>query len=180
MSTFEPAVEVVLEHEGGFTAGLHDPGGATKYGISLRFLSGLGIRVDYDRDGDVDASDVRAMPRQDAVNLYRVTWWDPGGFEAIVDQDSATKAFDTAVNMGARQANRLMLRAVGLPDAIPWLPVDAINRMDGLRFLHAFGDELARFYHQVVARRPEAERFLAGWLARAAYPWPARAAVGVA
>ncbi len=180
MADFGLAIPIILEHEGGFVNDVHDPGGATKYGLSLRFLKRLGIAVDYDRDGDVDEKDVRAMPRQDAINFYSALFWDPGSFETIRDQQCATKLFDVAVNMGAKQANQLALRACNLPDSIAWMPIDAINIAKPSVWLTAMIREQSAFYHQIVARRAESERFLSGWLQRAAWPFPALAAVGVA
>ena len=179
MAEFDPAVAIVLEHEGGFVNDVHDPGGATKYGISLRFLKRLGIQVDYDRDGDVDEKDVRAMPRQDAINFYSALFWEPGGFGTIRDQQCATKLFDVAVNVGPKEANRLALRACGLPDAIAWMPIDAINFAKPTAWLTAMFREQSAFYHRIVAQRAESERYLPGWLVRAAWPFPAFAAVGV-
>jgi len=180
VSSFDLAIGVVLEHEGGFVSDVHDPGGATKYGISLRFLKRLGILVDYDHDGDVDEKDVRAMPRQDAINFYSALFWEPGGFESIRDQQCATKYFDVAVNVGAPQANRLALRACGLPDTVAWMPIDAINFAKPTAWLTAMFREQSAFYHRIVAGRPESGRYLPGWLQRAAWPFPALAAVGAA
>ena len=39
MSAFELAIPIVLKHEGGFADNPADPGGATNFGISLRFSS---------------------------------------------------------------------------------------------------------------------------------------------
>ncbi len=62
MSNFEKAVEKVLEHEGGYVDHKNDPGGATNYGISLRFVKqSTGIDLDVDGDGDIDADDIKAM-----------------------------------------------------------------------------------------------------------------------
>jgi lysozyme family protein len=180
VSSFDLAIPIVLEHEGGFVNDIHDPGGATKYGLSLRFLKRLGIMVDYDHDGDVDEKDIRAMSRADAVAFYSAIFWDPGSFGDVHDQQCATKLFDAAVNMGAGQANRLALRACGLPDLGSWMPIDAINAAKPSAWLTAMIREQSAFYHQIVARRAESGRFLPGWLQRASWPWPALAAVGVA
>ena len=68
---FMEALETVLSHEGGLLM-TGDPGGATNFGVSLRFLAtqgefdsdGDGVSdYDFDRDGDIDADDIRRMTR---------------------------------------------------------------------------------------------------------------------
>lgn len=48
MRPFEDFVKVILKHEGGYVDHPNDPGGATKYGISLRFLQKNGIDLNLD------------------------------------------------------------------------------------------------------------------------------------
>ena len=50
MSHFDTAIKKVLKHEGGYVDHKNDPGGATKYGISLRFIRQS--NTDLDLDGD--------------------------------------------------------------------------------------------------------------------------------
>ena len=38
MSDFNDAIPTVLRHEGGFENDVNDPGGATNFGVSLRWL----------------------------------------------------------------------------------------------------------------------------------------------
>jgi lysozyme family protein len=119
MSTFEAAIAVVLKHEGVLTDDKNDPGGMTHYGISLRYLKTLaeldreGFSVgDINHDGRIDGQDVRAMQMTDAIELYRVYWWDPYRYAQITDQALATKVFDLTVNMGSDASHRCLQRAV--------------------------------------------------------------------
>lgn len=168
-ASFEVAVPVILEHEGGFSNNIHDPGGATNYGISLRFLKRLGIDIDH--DGDVDEKDIRAMTRAEAMVFYDTFFWEPGGFEAFADQGCATKMFDVAVNMGPRQADRLAFRACGVDGDTRYPPVDLVNAMVPLEWLKRMCFEQRRFYDHLVAEKPQLDVFHAGWLVRAAYPF---------
>ncbi len=117
MSNFDKAIETILEHEGGFVDNRHDPGGATNYGVSLRRLKQQGdldedgwLDGDFDHDGDVDADDIKVMTEEDAIEFYKANFWVP-----VYDQMTfviAEKVFDMNVNMGKRQAHKLVQRAL--------------------------------------------------------------------
>lgn len=109
---FTSALQQVLRHEGGLVDHAADPGGVTNFGISLRWLASLGLSDgDIDRDGDIDADDVRGMTVEKAAALYFRHFWQPhhyGQMPVVI----GSKAFDLAVVMGPRQANRLLQRAL--------------------------------------------------------------------
>lgn len=181
--TFERAVEVVLEHEGGFVDDPKDAGGATNWGISLRFLreledaDGDGFRDgDLDRDGDVDAEDVRRLTRAQAAGLYRRHFWEPGGYARLGSGLIATKVFDLSVNMGPRPAHRLAqraLRSVGLgveeDGFIGLRTLSRILEASPPELAAALRSEAAGFYRTLVAKKATRAKYLAGWLNRAYY-----------
>lgn len=180
-SSFDEALKVVLEHEGGWTDDPRDPGGATNFGVSLRLLRSLGDLDgddyqdgDLDRDGDVDADDVRAMTRDQAAAVYRGQWWDRYGYWRLAEQATATKVFDLAVNMGPRQAHLIAQRACrALSHAITEdgvLGPQTLGALNGVRDFQALPplrSEASGFYRALVAKRAELGPFLRGWLTRA-------------
>lgn len=117
---YAAALDKLLGIEGGFVDDRADRGGATKYGISLRFLAAEGAfdddgdgRADFDldMDGDIDGKDVRLLTRADARVLYLVCFWRP------LEADSypppiGEMLFDQAVNGGATAAKKLLQRAI--------------------------------------------------------------------
>lgn len=176
---FEAAVATVLRHEGHLSEHEADPGGITKWGVSLRFLQGLDPELarelgDVDGDGDVDADDVRRMPRDRAIEIYRRCWWDRYRYGEL-PYLSAEKIFDLSVNMGPTPAHRLAQRAVRaatgrrlVEDGILG-PVsrEAIRSAPADAYLAALRSEAAGFYRELVARQPARQAFLEGWLNRA-------------
>lgn len=188
------AVTKLLGTEGGFVDDPADRGGATKYGISLRFLIAEGqidanqdgfADFDFDMDGDIDGADIRKLTLVDAVSLYHRCFWQPlacDTFPAPIGE----MLFDQAVNGGALAAKKLLQRAINacavhLPDS-PRIRVDGAIGPATMGALHsvlehpglgmpavaeAYREAARARYRAIVAADPTQKRFLTGWLARA-------------
>lgn len=190
MDRFEIAVQIVLEHEGGFVDNKHDPGGATNYGISLRWLNSIDLEdADVDRDGDVDADDIKAMTERQAKYFYQKYWWNKYRYYLIEDLSVATKVFDMSVNMGAKQAHLLLQRSLRAQDRV--LKEDgvlgpntllAVNGAHSRSLVVGLRCTQAGFYRALVMRNNALRKarvkkdgrnyedfsvFLTGWLRRA-------------
>ena len=178
---FDFAVNAVLKHEGGFSNHPNDPGGATNYGISLRFLKEMNIHIDDDPDINID--DVKEIYFTDAIEIYKKYWWDKYHYEAINSLAVAAKIFDMAVNMGSKQAHKLTQRACqycghseievdGILGAKTLAALNEISlhaREDDFRY--ELVDEQKWFYEHLVENDSRLNVFLKGWLNRAAW-WP--------
>ncbi len=176
MSSFTIAVFILLTHEGTFVDHPADPGGATNYGISLRYLKTIGDLDgdgyqdgDLDKDGDVDAEDIRQMTRDEAIHLYATQWWERYGYYRIYSQDVANKVLDLSVNTGARRAHIIVqraLRAAGKQVREDGIlgpkTLDAINTTTPRQLVIAIRAEAAAFYRSL--NQP---KFIQGWLNRA-------------
>jgi lysozyme family protein len=185
MSIFEEAIDKVLSHEGCvFTDDPKDHGGATRFGISIRYLlksGGLKEHPDLDlnHDGKLDWRDIKLLTRDKASALYREDWWDAYHYGDIDDQKVATKVFDMAVNFGAPRAHKLTQEALnyfgfhlevdGCLGPVTFAAIKAMSNKGQCRDLRdQLTYEQQAFYRAIVAHNPDQRKWLAGWLRRAA------------
>lgn len=179
MSDFDKAIPLILKHEGGFVDNKNDPGGATNFGISLRYLKDHPDFGDFDHDGDVDAEDIANMTVEDAMKVYKLEWWDKFHYGQINDQTIATKVFDMAVNMGAKRSAMLLQAALNKVFGLN-LTVDGILGPASMRvinavtdgdeeqqLLNAYCDEIWARYQYLIAHNSKLAVFANGWKRRA-------------
>lgn len=126
MADFEIAVNLVLKHEGGYTAGLpNDPGGETNFGITKKFYPAL---------------DIKNLTVQQAKDIYFKDYWKPF-MEQEIDQRLANCALDCAVNQGPGTAYRLYM--LSTPD---------LHRFQLERLLRYAGSSNNQFYRSWFSR----------------------------
>lgn len=183
MALFNKAIVTVLKHEGNFVNDPDDPGGATNFGISLRFIhqnlpQSLKDMIDLDDDGVISVEEIRNMKVEVARNIYLVCWWEKYQYAQIENQDLATKVFDLAVNMGAPQAHKLLQRAIrasgvylvddGILGPKTFAAIDCLNALGSDdAILSGLRSEAAGFYRLLIAKKPTLQKFEKGWLSRA-------------
>ena len=170
---FEKAHAFTAKWEGGYVNHPSDPGGATNYGISLRYLQDIG--EDVNGDGKVDAHDIRALsPGQARAVYFRDFWGAPGiyrlpGVVAVV-------VYDGAVNMGAgRSIRQLQDSCNGFPGRGCNLALDGqigpkteyavrnICRETPALLLATAVLERRLAFYQGLARQSRFQPFLRGW-----------------
>lgn len=100
---FGRLIDGVIGREGGYANHPDDRGGETMWGITV----GVARRYGY-------AGSMGAMPREEAVRIYRARYWVEPGFSAVADQSEAVaeELFDTGVNMGQSIAAGFLQRAL--------------------------------------------------------------------
>ena len=78
MATYTYAIKYTLDFEGGLSDNPNDSGGITNHGVSLAFASSTGNRklFDKDRDGDIDRNDIKLLTTEDAIEAFKIYFWD--------------------------------------------------------------------------------------------------------
>lgn len=178
---FDLAIQTIFQHEGVLSIDKDDPGGITKWGISLRAARSFGdldgdglIDLDIDGDGDVDADDIRALSPAEAAKAYFYFYWKPNNYSHLSDS-LATKMFDLGVNMGPRQAGKLLQRAVRACSTFALVEdgiigratLTAVETIYQPALLTSLRSEAAGFYRVLVATNPKSKKYINGWLKRA-------------
>lgn len=175
MADFIPSLDLLLKHEGGYSNNPNDPGGPTKYGISLRFLrSQKVLPADFDDDGDIDIEDIKDMTLEEASSIYKMEFWDKLGISRILDQRIANMVFGIAVNTGPNRSISILQKAidaicagdVSVDGCIGDKTIKAVNSINSLKLLLSLKLKCASFYQSLVTANPKLRIFLKGWLNR--------------
>lgn len=137
---YPKALNYVLRWEGGYSNHPSDPGGPTKYGITIH-----DVRLYVKRNAN--AGDVRNLSLAQAKHIYKTKYWNrvsgdqlPSGLDYAV--------FDYGVNSGIGRSNRILRRLVGLPTnstVIDQAVIDAVNKRDPDKLIDALLNERERF-----------------------------------
>lgn len=160
----------VLENEGTrYTNDPVDPGGCTKYGITLQ-----GART-YEPFKLFTCKDIKDLTLNQAAELYYEIYWKR--FKDIESERVQIKAFDVYVNLPPVNAIKVLQRAVNRSRPENPLVVDGklgrmtlkmINSCKEAYLLESLVHELTKYYNKVVEANPAMIKYIKGWLTRAA------------
>lgn len=165
MRKFEDYLKVILKHEGGYVNNPNDPGGATKYGISLRFLKDN--KIDINTDGRVDSKDIVSITIEEASDIYFRYFWSKMNLEHINNDLLKLHLFDMGVNAGTKSAIKLLQKMIGVtPDGIIGkLTLAAIDSYKG-NIVADYASARLSYYHRLTIKNPKLKVFMKGWTNR--------------
>ena len=174
--------EEIVAREGAFVNDPDDPGGATKYGVTIHTLRNIPWG-DLDGDGDIDVMDVRALSQDHAILIFEERYFFGPRIDELPEALQAT-VFDMYVNAGANAVK--LLQRLLCEMAPPEIAVDGVigpqtiaaaNRAwerAGDRLVDAYGIERRNFYFRIADRRPASRKYArtraggkGGWIKRA-------------
>jgi lysozyme family protein len=170
MSDFNEAVQVVLRHEGGFVDSPNDPGGATSYGVSLRWLKSKGL-LEQLEEADKTQDEVlviRELTQTQAMGYYKAFWWDVYKYGNLNAQAVASKVFDTSVNIGPSRSHKFLQSAIGVSQdgVLGSKSFNEANALSPSMLVVKLQTLQAQYYRDLVIQNPKLQEFLKGWLAR--------------
>lgn len=106
--SIDTMIDTVIGKEGGYSDHPSDRGGPTRWGITERVARANGYK-----------GDMRSLPREEAVRIYKREYVIKPGFAAVaaIDPEIGEELVDTGVNMG-----------VGWPPLFLQQALNALNR----------------------------------------------------
>jgi lysozyme family protein len=179
VATFEDAVEYVLEREQGFVNSPSDSGGATNFGISLRFLRSLSEESQrkYGIFEPINEQTIKDLSLEQARCIYKSEFWDHSRFADVRCQLVCNYLFDMAVNCGIAQSIKILQRSLwALSYSRKFMADDGIlgdHTLDRLNIiipdmiLPVLVASRAAYYRLLAEKRPKDKENLDGWLNRA-------------
>ncbi len=180
MQNVRQFAEEIVAREGGFVNDRDDPGGATKYGVTLGTLRRLGI--DKTGDGRLTEADVRRLTRADAVEIYLRHYYQSPNFDHLPEALQPS-VFDMFVNAGGNAVKILqrLLRQMGQQVAVDGvigpLTIQAAEIAAAAAPTHladAYGIARRNYYYRLADQRPASRKYArrrdgakGGWIRRA-------------
>lgn len=180
METVEQIATEIVAREGGFVNDPDDPGGATKYGVTLATMQRLGL--DLTRDGRIDIADVKALTRDQARDIFIEHYFRKPGLAELPKALQAS-VFDMYVNAGTNAVKILqkLLTRMGFRAAADGLigPITLTAARDAQaaapdHLADAYGIARRNYYYALADQRPASRKYArtttgnkGGWITRA-------------
>ncbi len=180
MQTVREIATEIVAREGGYVNDPDDPGGATKYGVTIHTMRRL--RLDLTGDGLVDVRDVKSLTREQAIDIFIKHYFERPLIAELPPQLQAT-VFDMYVNAGGNAIKILqrLLREMGYdivvdgalgPRSLAAVR-SAIEKSPG-HFVDAYGIARRNYYFRLADRRIASRKYArtraggkGGWIRRA-------------
>jgi lysozyme family protein len=172
MADFDIALAITLPLEGEqFTDDPDDPGGATKWGITLDEFSRSSQRL---LGIDPTVENLEVLTAAQAGIIYRNDYWNPIKGDSFEFQPLANIVFDFYVN-GGTHATTLLQNVINTMNPSAALVVDGSIGQGTLNALaslpqsdvyNQFKQGRIGYYQDLATRKPVLGKFLKGWLNR--------------
>ena len=173
MSEFQPALQKVLSHEGGYVNDPDDPGGETYRGVARNMHSKWSgwVRIDMckNQSGFPANLEKDTELQNEIARFYQINFWDKINGDNIQNQLVANSIFDFSVNAGVKTSASLAQLVVETEadGVIGPQSLEKINAFDPDHFLAVFTLAKIARYMAIIRKRPASKKYLYGWITRA-------------
>ncbi|MEP1766489.1 MAG: holin-associated N-acetylmuramidase [Sulfitobacter sp.] len=180
MQSVTEIAQDIVAREGGYVNDPDDPGGATKFGVTIHTMRRLGL--DLDRDGHVTAADVRRLTRKQAVDIFLEHYYDRPLIAQLPQSLQAT-VFDMYVNSGGNAVKilqRLLVEMgyrVSVDGALGPQSLGAVRAaydVSPQEMVNAYGIARRNYYFRLADGRVASRKYVrtraggkGGWIKRA-------------
>ena len=159
MHDIEEMTAEIVRREGGFVNDPDDPGGATKYGVTIRTLRAL--------RGCATVDDVKALTEAEAITIFKGQYFEQPKINQLPAPLQAS-VYDMQVNAGANVIKILQRLAAdfGVKLAVDGVlgpksiaALDRVHSKAGVRFVDAYGIVRRNYYFRIGDRRPASRKY---------------------
>ncbi|RLK10498.1 holin-associated N-acetylmuramidase [Ruegeria conchae] len=180
MRTVRQIADEIVAREGGFVDDPDDPGGATKFGVTIHTMQRLGL--DLDRDGAVTHRDVKVLTRAQAIDIFVDHYFERPRL-GLLPQAVQASVFDMYVNAGSQAVRILqsLLCQMGFEVAVDGVigpqtarATDAAAKPKPQALTDAYGVARRNYYFRLADRRVSLRKYArtraggkGGWITRA-------------
>ncbi len=180
MVSIDEITEDILRREGGYVNDPDDPGGATKFGVTIGTLQRLGL--DLTGDGRINRRDVRALTREQAADIFKKQYFEVPKI-GMLPEALQPSVYDMYVNAGSNAVKILqrLLGEFGFETLADGVIGPNTARMAALAYeaapdflADAYGIARRNYYYGLAEARPVLRKFArrrdggkGGWITRA-------------
>ncbi|WP_164658893.1 holin-associated N-acetylmuramidase [Tropicibacter sp. Alg240-R139] len=180
MQTVRQIAEDIVAREGGYVNDPDDPGGATKFGVTIHTMRRLGL--DLTGDGRISVADVKALSRDQAVEIFAGHYFERPRIDRLPEIVQPS-VFDMYVNAGANAVKILqqLLRDMGFNVSVDGAlgpqtegAAEQAAERGAVAFRDAYGIARRNYYFRLADRRIQSRKYTrtrrggkGGWIKRA-------------
>jgi lysozyme family protein len=180
MQSIDEIATEIVRREGGYVNDADDPGGATKYGVTIHTMRQLGL--DLTGDGKITTADVKALTVNQAIDIFKKHYFYGPKIDQLPKALQAS-VFDMQVNSGSRAIKLLQELLIMFGEDVV---ADGVLGPQTLSSSHAaweeapdhmvdaYGIERRNYYYRLADRRPLSRKYVrrrdggkGGWIIRA-------------
>jgi len=179
MKSIETIADEIVAREGGYVNDPDDPGGATKYGVTIGTMKRLGL--DLTGDKRVTTADVKRLTRDKAKQVFIQDYYHRPRIGELPDVLQAS-VFDMYVNAGGNAVKILQRLLVDMGQSVVVDGAIGPQTIEAARIAHtlaprhladAYGIARRNYYYGLADRRVSSRKFArrrdggkGGWITR--------------